>query len=327
MQTSNKLVKSFLKIFLINTLCVLNFAQAQDFTTKPVRIIVTGPGGSSDTLARVLSIELKDVWKHPVVVENKSGVGGLIPTLFVQKSAPNGHTLLINTSSFIVSSETVRTPQYNPMSEFAPVAMLGKGPMMLVARSSLPENTLQQVLSKANQAPDVYTYASTGIGGVGHLSAELFFQEANVKMRHIPFKGGSQAVASLAGGDVDLYLGSMSLSQPLLRAGKLKPLATTSLKRSRFAQDVPSAAEAGLPSNFSLEMWWGILAPANTPSAIIEEINRQVNRALAKASIREIFSGEGVDAAPMSVVQFDSYLKAEQVRWKQVVDNSNFEKQ
>ena len=302
-------------------------ALAQDFTTRPVRIIVTGPGGSSDTLARVLAAELKDVWKHPVIVENKSGAGGLIPTLFVQKAAPDGHTLLINTSAFIVSAETVRTPQYDPVHEFTPVAMLGKGPLMLVARANLPETNLPQVLAKARQAPEAYTYASTGVGGITHLSAELFFQEAKVKARHIPFKGGSQAIIGLAGGEVDLYLGSMSLSLPLVRAGKLKPLAITSLKRSRFVPDVPTVAEAGLPSNFSLELWWGMFAPAKTPTAIVEEINRQVNRALAKPSIREIFDSEGVDAAPMSVAQFGSYVKAEQVRWKKVVDDSSFEKQ
>ena len=302
-------------------------AQAQDFTTKPVRIIVTGPGGSSDTLARVLTAELKDVWKHPVIVENKSGVGGLIPTLFVQKAAPDGHTLLINTSAFIVSAETVRTPQYDPVNDFTSVAMLGKGPLMLVARANLPETSLQQVLAKARQTTETYAYASTGLGGITHLSAELFFQEARVKARHIPYKGGSQAITGLAGGEVDLYLGSMSLSQPLVRTGKLKPLAITSLKRSRFAPDVPTAAESGLPPNFSLELWWGMFVPAKTPPAIVEEINSQVNKALAKPSIRGIFDSEGVDAAPMSVAQFGSYVKAEQVRWKKVVDDSGFEKQ
>ena len=301
--------------------------QAQDFTTKPVRIIVTGPGGSSDTLARVLAAELKEAWKHPVIVENKSGVGGLISTLFVQKAAPDGHTLLINTSAFIVSAETLRTPQYDPVHDFTSVAMLGKGPLMLVARANLPETSLQQVLAKARQTPEAYTYASTGLGGITHLSAELFFQEARVKARHIPFKGGSQAITGLAGGEVDLYLGSMSLSQPLVRSGKLKPLAITSLKRSRFAPDVPAAAEAGLPPNFSLELWWGMFVPAATPPAIVEEIKSQVNKALAKPSIRGIFDNEGVDAAPRSVAQFGSYVKAEQARWKKVVDDSSFEKQ
>ena len=308
-------------------LLVAAAVPAQDFTTKPVRIIVTGPGGSSDTLARMLAAEMKDVWKHPVIVENKSGVGGLIPTLFVQKAAPDGHTLLINTSAFIVSAETVRTPQYDPVHEFTPVAMLGKGPLMLVARANLPETSLQQVLAKARRTPEAYTYASTGLGGITHLSAELFFQEARVTARHIPFKGGSQAITGLAGGEVDLYLGSLSLSKPLVTSGKLKPLAITSLKRSRFAPDVPAAVEAGLPSNFSLELWWGMFVPAKTPPAIVDEINSQVNKALAKPSIRGIFDNEGVDAAPMSVAQFGSYVKAEQVRWKKVVDDSSFEKQ
>lgn len=302
-------------------------AHAQDFTTRPVRIVVTGPGGSSDTLARVLSTEMKDVWKHPIIVENKSGVGGLLTTLEVKKAAPDGHTILINTSAFIVSAETVKAPQYDAVADFVPVAMLGKGPLLLVARADLPEATLQQVLAKARQTPDAYTYASTGLGGITHLSAELFLQEAKVKARHIPFKSGSQAITALAGGQVDLYLGSISLSLPLVKSGRLKALAITSAQRSRFMPDVPAAAESGLPPGFSLELWWGVFAPAKTPAAIVEEINRQVNRVLSKPAVREIFDREGVDASPMPVDQFTRYIKAEQARWKKVVDDSKFEKQ
>lgn len=301
--------------------------QAQDFTTKPVRIIVTGPGGSSDTLARVLATEMKDVWKHPIIVENKSGVGGLLPTLAVKTALPDGHTILINTSAFIVSAETVHAPQYNAVADFVPIAMLGKGPLLLVARADLPENTLLQVVAKARQTPDAYTYGSTGLGGITHLSAELFLQEARIKARHIPFKSGSQAITGLAGGQVDLYLGSISLSLPLVKSGRLKALAITSPQRSRFMPEVPAAAESGLPPGFSLELWWGMFAPAKTPPAIVEEINRQVNKVLSKPAVREIFDREGVDAAPMPVDQFTSYIKAEQARWKKVVDDSSFEKQ
>ena len=301
--------------------------HAEDFTTKPVRIIVTGPGGSSDTLARVLATELRDVWKHPVIVENKSGVGGLLPTLFVKTAPPDGHTILINTNAFIVSAETVQAPQYNAVTDFVPVAMLGKGPLLLVARADLPENTLPQVIARARQAPDAYTYGSTGLGGITHLSAELFFQEARIKARHIPFKSGSQAITGLAGGQVDLYIGSISLSLPLVKSGRLKALAVTSPHRSQFLPEVPAAAESGLPAGFSLELWWGMFAPAKTPAAIVEEINRQVNKVLSKPAVREIFDREGVDAAPMSVDQFAGYIKAEQARWKKVVDDSGFEKQ
>ena len=301
-------------------------AQAQDFTAKPVRIIVTGPGGSSDTLARVLTAEIKNVWTHPVIVENKSGAGGLIPTLTVKSAPPDGHTLLLNTSAFIVSAETRKAPPYDPIADFAPVALLGKGPLLLVARSSLPQNTLPELLAEARRKPGTFTYGSTGVGGITHLSAELLFQEAGVQMRHIPFKGGAQVISDLAGGQIDLYLGSISLSLQLVQAGRLKALAVTSQKPSPFAPGVPAAVEAGLP-NFSLELWWGLFAPAQTPKLVIEEINRQINKALLKPAVREVFVKEGVEPSAASPEQFDKFLRNEQARWTKAIVSSKFVKE
>ena len=301
-------------------------AHGQDFTTRAVRIIVTGPGGSSDTLSRVLAAELTKVWKNPVIVENKSGVGGLIGTTTVEKAPPDGHTLLINTSAFIVSSETRRTPPYDPIGGFTPIALLGKGPFLLVARSSLPQNTLPELFDEARRKPDSFTYGSTGIGGITHLSAELLFLEAGVKMRHIPFRNGNQAVADLAGGQIDLYLGSISASLPLVHSGRLKALAVTSLKPSSFVPGVPTVADAAL-KNFSLELWWGLLAPANTPKPIVDEINRQVNKVLMLPNVRKNFETEGVAPVLETPEHFVAFLQSEQNRWRKVIVESKFVKE
>lgn len=318
--------KRFLLTALVVALGVCSAAQAQDFTNKPVRIVVTGPGGSSDTLTRVLAEELSGVWKNPVIVDNKPGVGGMISTVTVEKARPDGHTLLINTTAFIVSAETTHTPQYDPIGGFAPVALLGKGPLLFVGRPQLPENTLPQLLASARQKPDTLTYGSTGLGGITHLSGELFFQEARVQARHIPFKSGSQAVMALAGDQIDVYLGSISASLPLVRSGRLKGLAVTSLTRSRFAPEIPTAVEGGL-RNFSLELWWGILAPARTPRPIVDEINGQINKILAKSSVREHFAKEGVEVTAITSDQFGKFLRDEQTRWRKIVVDSKFEKQ
>lgn len=301
-------------------------AQAQDFPKKAVRIISTGPGGSSDTLARVLASELSEVWGHPVIVENKAGAGGIVSTVAAAKATPDGYTVLINTSAFVVSAETSLKPVYDPIKDFTPVALLGKGPLLLVARPQLPANTLPQLLALARQKPDAITYASTGNGGITHLSAALLFQEATVHLRHIPFRSGNQATANVVGGHIDVYLGSMSASLPLVRNSSLKALAVTSLKRSVFAPDIPTAVEGGL-ANFSLELWWAILAPARTPQSAVNEINRQINTALEKARVREFLAKEGVEAAPMTPEQVGKFLREEQGRWKKVVEESKFEKQ
>ena len=300
--------------------------RAQDFTKKAVKIMVTGPGGSSDALSRVLAEELADVWSNPVIVDNKPGAGGVVATIAVEKAPPDGHSILVNTTAFIVSAETSRTPLYDPIAGFAPVALLGKGPLLLVARPQLPESTLPQLLARARLKPDTLTYGSTGIGGITHLSAELFFQEAKVQARHIPYKNGGQVVLGVAGDQVDVYLGSISASLPLVRSGRLKGLAVTSLARSRFAPEIPTAIEAGL-ANFSLELWWGVFAPAQTPRPIVDEINRQINRVLVKAAVREHFSREGVEPATATPDEFGKFLREEQLRWRKVVADSKFEKQ
>ena len=323
--TKNRLLLAALVFWIVGP-TLAGGANAQDFTKKAVRIISTGPGGSSDTLARLLAEELRKVWANPVIVENKSGVGGIVSTVAVEKAAPDGHTLLINTSAFIVSAVTSRVPPYDPIGGFEPVALLGKGPMLLVARPNLAEDTLPKLLAAARQKPATLTYGSTGLGGITHLSAELLFEDAKVQLTHIPFKNGSQAVQGLAGDQIDTYLGSISASLPLLRAGRIKALAVTSLERSRFAPDIPTAVEGGLP-NFSLELWWGIFAPAHTPQPIVDEINRQINKILAKPEFREHLAKEGLEATPVSSEQFGKFLRAEDARWKKAVNQSGFEKQ
>lgn len=307
--------------------CITNSLLAQDFPRKPVKIVSTGPGGSSDNLARVFANELKEVWPQPVIVENKNGMGGVLPTITVEKAPADGYTLLINTSAFIVSAETAKNPLYDPINGFAPVALVGKGPLLLVARKDLPSNTLSQLLAFARQKPGALTFASTGLGGITHLSAELFFQEAGVKARHIPFTNGSQATQNVAGGHVDVYLGSLSLSLPLARNGTLKSLAITSPKRSRFAPDIPTAAEGGMPPDFALELWWGLFAPAKSPAPAIAEINKQLNRLLEQTAVKGLLDKEGVEPTPMSPEQFGRFLRTEQARWRKVVEESKFEKE
>ena len=158
---------------LVAGLGVGSAAHAQDFTKKPVKIIVTGPGGSSDALSRVLAEELADVWSNPVIVDNKPGAGGVVATVAVEKSPPDGHSILVNTTAFIVSAETSRSPLYDPIAGFEPIALLGKGPLLLVGRPQLPESTLPQLLAMARLKPNTLTYGSTGIGGITHLSAEM----------------------------------------------------------------------------------------------------------------------------------------------------------
>lgn len=306
--------------------CVNERASAGDFPTQTVRIISTGPGGSSDTFARVIAAELSGIWKKPVVVENKAGAGVILSTMTVANAPPDGHTLLINTASFVVSSVTAQKPLYDPVLSFAPVAMIGKGPLLLVASPQLAASSLSELMRLANKQPDAITFASTGPGAVTHLAAELLFQKGGARARHIPYRSGNQATTAVLGGHTDLYLGTVSASLPLVKDGKLKALAVTSAKRSMFAPNVPTVAEQGLP-DFNMEMWWAILAPVGTPPDVTAEINRTINQILKQPKVLEFLHNEGAEPAPMTIDQLASLLRSETERWREIVDSSGFEKQ
>ena len=292
--------------------------RAQDFTKKAVKIMVTGPGGSSDALSRVLAEELADVWSNPVIVDNKPGAGGVVATIAVEKAPPDGHSILVNTTAFIVSAETSRTPLYDPIAGFAPVALLGKGPLLLVARPQLPESTLPQLLARARLKPDTLTYGTAGVGAIAHMTFEAMASLAGIRMRHVPYKGSSQALTDVLGGSIDVTSSNPVVSAPLIRAGRLRALVTGGASRYPGLPEVPTFTEAGLPG-FEPSDWKAWLGPKGIPPKVVARLNSEVNAILKEKEFAAVLESDGSMPVGGTPAQLLALIKSDMERWRALV--------
>ena len=298
------------------------FAQAR-FPSKPVTIIVPyPPGGSNDTFARELGKRLGDVWKVPVIIENRAGAGGSIGAAVVSKAAPDGYTLCVLSSSFTTNAAIQTNLPFDPVTGFSPVAMVAKGPMLLTVKNDLPVKSAPELFALARKNPGKLNYGSSGQGSTNHFATELLMDAAQIQMTHVPYKGMPPAVTDVIGGHVDVLIASAPSIYQHVKAGKVRGLGVTSLGPSQLVPDLPPVAQMGAP-NYSFELWWGILAPARTPPEIVAQINAEVNRILATPEIREVFLREGAEPVQMSADKFAATIKAEIEGWKKVAKASN----
>jgi tripartite-type tricarboxylate transporter receptor subunit TctC len=302
---------------------VTSSALAAGYPDRPVTIVSTGPGGSTDTFARVIAKELSEIWGQAVIVKNKPGAGGIVSTMTVARAAPDGYTLLINSASVVVSTATRLNPGYDVAKDFEPVAMVGKGPLLLVARPGLAANNLNELFGLAKKTAGHVTYASTGAGSVSHLVPAMMFRLAGVNALHVPYTSGAHATAALAGGMVDLYFGTVSASLPLVKSGRLKAIALTSEKRQKFAPEIPTMEEEGL-ANFHPQMWWAFLAPKGTPKDVVEEINREVNKVIQRPNVIRFLNNEGVSPVAETPEELGAFIHKEKEFWTKTVSDIHF---
>ncbi|MFL5064938.1 MAG: tripartite tricarboxylate transporter substrate binding protein, partial [Xanthobacteraceae bacterium] len=247
-------------------LALATAVAAQDYPTKPVRLIIPfPPGGSNDVVGRMIATHLGEHLGKQVVVDNRSGAGGVIGTEIAANAAPDGYTLLIISSAHAYNPWLYKL-SYDPIKSFTPIGILASGPNVLAISPSLPVNSVKELVALAKQKPGDLQYASAGVGTFQHLGAELFKLEAGVDMLHVPFKGGGPAMIDVMGGHTKLVFSSLVQTTPHLKSGKLKALGTGGSKRSTVLPDVPTIAEAGVPG-YEAVNWWGMVAPAGTPQA------------------------------------------------------------
>lgn len=288
-------------------------AAAQAFPAKPVTLVVPfPPGAATDSIARTLAQELAAKWDQPVVVENRAGATGSIGSNAVARSAPDGHTMLVATSSsHTMGPNLFKSLPWDPVKDFAPISLLAWAPNVLevnpdkVSAKSVPE--LIELL-KAN--PGKYTFASSGTGSSIHLAGEMFKSLAGVDMVHVPYRGAAPAVADLLGGQVDIMFDTVALSLPHIKAGKLRPLAVTTAHRSSALPDVPTMQEAGVP-NYEMAAWIGLLAPAGVPADVLDKISKDVRAALNAPAVKERILAAGADVAATSPEEFGALIKEE----------------
>ncbi|HUQ27169.1 MAG TPA: tripartite tricarboxylate transporter substrate binding protein [Usitatibacter sp.] len=301
-------------------LCLAALAQAA-YPEKPVRMVIPfPPGGSNDVVGRYIAAELGKRLDRPVIVENVGGAGGLIGTGMVAEAAPDGYTILLISVAFAFNPAIYKTP-YDPATAFAPVAMLGSGPVVIAVTPKLPANSLRDLIAMAKDKPGQLNYASAGVGSFQHLAAELFKHEAAVNIVHIPFKGGGPAMMDVIAGNTQVAVGSLAQMVPQIKGGKLKALAVGSRERIAALPEVPTISEAGLPG-YEATNWWGVVAPAGTPRAIIERLHKELTAIIGSADTRKRFEAEGADALPMSSAEFGRFISVETSKWARVVKDA-----
>jgi len=304
-------------------------AFAQDaYPSRPITMVVGfQPGGGTDTVARILAKTLGDSVKQQVVVENKAGAGGNIATDYVAKAAPDGYTLLLgNVGSLTVAPHIVAKLPYDPLRDFSPITMAVVFANVLVVQPDLPAKTLAEFVALAKAKPGTITYASSGIGGAGHLAGELLKVVAKIDIVHVPYKGGGPAMQGMLGGQVQAFFATPVSVGGHLKSGRVRALATTGPKRAELLPDVPTVAESGYPGYEAMN-WYAYVAPAKTPKPVIDRLNREIVKALAAPEVIELLKKQGLEPSSSTPEELGRYIKSEYETWGRVVKEAGIKAQ
>jgi tripartite-type tricarboxylate transporter receptor subunit TctC len=298
-------------------------ASAQAWPVKPVKMVVPFPaGGPTDVLTRAMADKLGTALGQPMVIENKPGAGGAIGADFVAKSAPDGYTLVMATTSTHSIGPYLAKLPYDPQKDFTPVVWVGNATNILVVPPSLGVSSVQELIALAKKDPGKLNYATSGVGTVVHLTSEHFANMAGVKFTHVPYKGVQLSIPDLLSGQVSMLFDNIMTAQSHIKSGKLKALGISSSQRSPLVPDVPTIAESGLPG-FESVTWFGVFGPAGTPKAVVDRMNAEVNRVLADPAIRERFAQLGFEPAGGTPGDFAAVVQRDAAKWSKVIKDAN----
>ena len=297
-------------------------AQAA-FPTKPIRLIVPfPPGGGTDILSRLVAQKLTESTKWTVVPDNRAGAGGTIGLTEAAKAAPTGYDLVMGQKdNMVVGPWLYKNLPWDPTKDFSAVAHVAYTPVIIATGANSRFKTLADVVAAAKAAPDTITYGSPGNGTTIHLAGDLFEKAAGIKIRHVPYKGSNPAMMDALAGNIDLLVSSVPSAMAQIKAGKLRPLAVTSAKRSSSLPDVPTVAEQGF-RDFDVTTWYGVFAPAGTPKDIVNTLNAEVNKLLATPEMKDAIHAQGAEPQAMTPEQFGALLKADHQKWRGIVQGS-----
>ncbi len=293
-------------------------APAQTYPSKPVRLIIPfPPGGSNDIVGRLIATQLTERLGKQVVVDNRGGAGGVLGSDIAAKSPPDGHTLLIVSAAYAFNPSLYKLP-FDPVKAFVPVAKLATGPNALAVYPGLPVNSVKDLIALAKEKPGKLHYAAAGVGSFQHMGSELFRIQAGINLVGVQFKGGGPAMIDVMGGHTQICIGSLIQILPHHRSGKLKVLGTGGSKRSAALPDVPTIAEAGV-AGYEANNWWGILAPAGTPPAIVDRLHKELSVILTSAETQKQFTTQGAEVDEVGPAEFGRYIASETAKWARVV--------
>ena len=296
------------------------FATAQTYPTRPVRLIVPfPPGGPTDLIGRAMAQQLGEAFKQQFIVDNRAGAGSAIGTDIAAKSAPDGYTVLLGTSGGLSVNPALRSNlPYDAFKDLAPVSLVVVNPQILVFHPSFPANSVRDLIKLARARPGEINYASVGLGSPNHLGMEMLKAMTKIDMVHVPYKGTAPALTDLIAGQVSLLFNSMPAVLPHVASGKLKGIAVGSAKRSPAAPNIPTVAESGVPG-FEYVTWYGLYVPTGTPKDIVTRLNQETVRILASPEVARRFSSQGADPEPTTPAQLAKFQREEYERWKNVI--------
>jgi tripartite-type tricarboxylate transporter receptor subunit TctC len=291
------------------------------YPTKPVRVLVPlTPGGGADTIARVVSQRLTETLGQQFVVDNRPGAGGSVAYEFLARSQPDGHTLALGTGS-MVSAQLMSKMPYDTLRDFAGVSTLSSQPYIFAVSTAMPARNLAEFVAQAKAKPKAYNYASSGIGGLIHLTGELFKINAGIDMTHVPYKGMATAYPDVIGGTVQLAIGAQLSASPHIKSGKLRAIATTNAKRMASMPEVPTIAESGVPgtAGFEVVQWYGVITPKRTPAETVRVLNCEIVKALQQPEVKSRMEADGSEPTGSTPAAFDAFMCGEFAKWAKVI--------
>jgi tripartite-type tricarboxylate transporter receptor subunit TctC len=304
---------------LVVGILISGLATAQSWPAKPMRIVIAqAPGSATDVISRVVANPLSEALGQPIVIDARPGAGGVLGTEVAAHSAPDGYTLFMGNNSTHGSNPAVYAKlPYDAVKDFAPVSFVASVPYVLVVDPKLPVKTVSEFIALAKSNPGKMNYASAGNGSTHHFCGELLKSMTGIDMQHIPYKGSGPGIAGLLGGEVSMMFSNVADIGSQIKAGKVKPLAVTAVKRASTLPEVPTMAEAGLP-DFVVTSWFGLLVPAGTPAPIVARLNAETVKVLGRAEVKSTLAAQGLEVAPSSPEQFAAHIRSEIARFTKI---------
>jgi tripartite-type tricarboxylate transporter receptor subunit TctC len=290
------------------------------FPEKSITIVVpTAAGGANDAMARTIGQGLSTALKQPVIVENKAGAGGALAAEFVAKAAPDGYTLMLGYIATHAMNPALQKLRYDPVKDFEAVGLVGYSPVLMVTNPGVKATNAKELVALLKGAPDKYSYASAGNGTAPHFAAELFRMSTGTSVLHVPYKGSAPAVTDTIGGQTQIMFPSLFTAIPYVKSGKLRAMGVAGNKRSALLPDVPTLKEQGI-ADVDVSQWYAIFAPAKTPKAVIDQLNKALNAVLTDKAVEKRLEDHGADVETSTPEQLKTFVQQEQVKWKKVVD-------
>jgi tripartite-type tricarboxylate transporter receptor subunit TctC len=299
-------------------------AAADSYPSKPVRLIIAfAPGGSTDIVGRMIAAKLSERLGRQVVPDNRGGGGGTIGMEMVAKAEPDGYTLLFTSSAITTNPLLFKVP-FDPVKSFIPVAKIGSGPAVLAVHPSVPANSVKELIALAKKQPGKLVCAAAGVGSFVHMSSELFKMMAGIDFKIVQFKGGGPAMIDVMGGHSQILTGTLTMTMPQIKTGKLKALGYAASARTKLMPELPTVSEAGLPG-YESAIWWGIFTPAGTPKEIVDRLYKEIAAIMNSEEMKQTFEKQGSDVDLMGSADFAKFIEAETVKWGKVVKAGNIQ--